>query len=65
MVEGRKIIQNYVSIILSVQRKNKIACVYIRSWPQYYSITVLFVLLRPGTDVHRLKQKGKKSVSNR
>ena len=38
MVEGRKIIQNYVSIILSVQRKNKIACVYIRSWPQYYSI---------------------------
>ena len=38
MVEGRKIIQSYVSVILSVQCKNKIACVYIHSWPQYYSI---------------------------
>ena len=38
MVEGRKIIQNYVSIILLVQRKNKIACVYICSWPKYYNI---------------------------
>ena len=29
------------------------------------SFTVLFVLLRPGTDVHRLKQKGKNSDSNK
>ena len=50
-------------LFLSVQRKNKIAYMY-TSFPGL-SFTVLFVLLRPGTAVHRLKTKGKNSDSNK